>query len=231
LAGRGSRSARGLTRDRFSPKIGPEAVSTGAGSEETAGGRRCASGPAPAARRGPLVGGVAMGVEQGNFRKEEEGRPVLARRRERVWRLRGYGAGGAPRQGAPATCGANARGFHDEDEVRRPMVRRGRLGALDSWPGMQELASRQARAWARGCLARRDPLPGRGIRRSQGDGGPHGVRRSTAETPKSIRRGKVGWTRGAGAHARATQRGDGGAPAVFIPFSLLRNCITPKSSN
>jgi hypothetical protein len=156
---------------------------------------------------------------------------VLTRRRERVWRPRGYGAGGAPRQGAAATCGENARGFHDEHEVRRPMVRCGRLGALDSWPGMQALASRQARAWARGCLARRDPLPGRGIHRSQRDGGPHRVRRSTAETPMSVRRGKVGWTRGAGAHARATQRGDIGAPAVFIPFSLLRNCITPKSSN
>jgi hypothetical protein len=38
---------------------------------------------------------------------------------------------------------------------------------------------------------------------------------SITETPKSVRRGKVGWTHGAGAHARATQRGDVGAPAVF----------------
>jgi hypothetical protein len=38
---------------------------------------------------------------------------------------------------------------------------------------------------------------------------------SITETPKSVRRGKVGWTHGAGAHVRATQRGDVGAPAVF----------------
>jgi hypothetical protein len=38
---------------------------------------------------------------------------------------------------------------------------------------------------------------------------------SITETPKSVRRGKVGWTRGAGAHARVTRRGDVGAPAVF----------------
>jgi hypothetical protein len=33
-----------------------------------------------AARRGPLVAGLAMGAEQGNFRREEEGRPVLVMR-------------------------------------------------------------------------------------------------------------------------------------------------------
>jgi hypothetical protein len=58
--------------------------------------------------------------------------------------------------------------------------------------GQVEALHARRGAWAHGRAARgparRVPARGRGIRRGQGDGGPHGVRRSTAETPKSVRR-------------------------------------------
>jgi hypothetical protein len=100
--------------------------------------------------------------------------------------------------------------------------------------GQVEALHARRGAWAHGRAARgparRVPVRGR-IRRGQGDGEPHGVRRSIAETPKSVR-----WERWGGRVAQGLLRAQRSAATsalrpFFIPFSLLRNCITPKSSN
>jgi hypothetical protein len=74
-----------------------------------------------------------------------------------------------------------------------------RVGARTrgAWPGPT-----RSRAWARHTQGSRRRRAPRGTAVHSGD--------TEVRTP-----GKVGWTHGAGAHVRATQRGDVGAPAVF----------------
>jgi hypothetical protein len=119
-----------------------------------------------------------------------------------------------------------ARNDGNEGETRRVgLGRDGQVEALHARHG----------AWAHGRAARgparRIPVRGRGIRRGQDDGGPHGVRRSTAETPKSVRQERWGGRVAQGLSRARRCAATSALRLFFIPFSLLRNCITPKSSN
>jgi hypothetical protein len=118
---------------------------------------------------------------------------------------------------------------NDEREARRPMARRGLLGALDSWPGMQRWPRGRVARGRMGGLPRRGPLPGRGVHRGQG-------RRRAPRSRLGPQRRRLGHPYagpGSGRHVGARPRTRARAPVLQLCvavqfyfvylFSKLRN--------